>query len=177
MAKKKRSAAPAAAAVDSDASKKQKPEVHEVSFKVVWPPNVSPQTAKLSAGPASSRALRTANAEATSEEAYGRHDYVKFAKLFEAAVSSAFAKEEGPVSLSKVITAMTKATGRVKIGKWLKHRFAWDGFSEGRWQISRAIPGRGQVPFPKGSSMPSDPSQWKFSPSPASRRPLANLSK
>ena len=159
---------PRAAAVDSDAYKKRKPEVHSISFTVVWPPNVSPQTAKLSAGPESRRAARTAKAEATSEKQYGRENEEDFAKLFEATVASAFAKE-GPVSLSKVITAMTKTGCSPKIGKGLKHEFAWNGFAQGRWQIYRRLPGKGQVPFPKGSARPSDPRIWKFSPSSAAR--------
>ena len=93
MAKKKRSAArAAAAAVDSEASKKQKPEVHEGSVKVIWPLDTSPQFAKLNAQNESIRAARQATQKATSEEVYGQHDFGKFAKRFEAAVASAFAE-------------------------------------------------------------------------------------
>ena len=167
----KRPAASAASAVDSDdASKKAKPEVHEVSFKVVWPPNVSPQTAKLlNIGQESRRAARLATQKATSEEVYGQHDFGKFAKRFEAAVASAFAEEGGPVSLRNVITAMIETGCSPNICKSLKHEFAWNGLAQGRWQISRRLPGKGQVPFPKGSARPSDPRVWRFSPSSAAR--------
>ena len=168
MAKKKRSAArSAAAAVDSDASKKQKPEVHRISFEVIWPRDTSPQLAKLDVQNESIRAARTAEAEATSEEAYGRHDFGKFAKRFEAAVASAFAEEDGPVTLKAVFIKMTKATGKVKIGKDQKERFVWDGFNEGRWVISRYIRGDGQVAYPKGTRPKFK--DWRFSPSPAAR--------
>ena len=165
MAKKKRSAArAAAAAVDSDkASKKAAPEVYKVSVEVIWPPNVSPQTAKLTAQHESKRSARQAKKEATSEKQYGRENEEDFAKLFEATVASAFAKE-GPVSLSKVITAMTKATGKVKITKRLKEKWCWDGFVEGRWQISRHVDGKGLVAFPKGAAMNKKHDNWKFSP-------------
>jgi len=74
MAKKKRSAArAAAAAVDSaEASKKAKPDVHEVSFTVIWPLDTSPQIAKLNAQHESMRAARQAKEAATSETKY-RH--------------------------------------------------------------------------------------------------------
>lgn len=166
----KRPAASAASAVDSDdASKKAKPEVHEVSFTVVWPRDTSPQFAKLDVTSEAKRAARQANQDATREEKYGEHDFDKFAKRFEAAVASAFAEKDRHVSLTEVITAMTDATGKVKIGKDRKLRFVWDGFAQGRWQIYRRLPGKGQVPFPKGSARPSDPRVWKFSPSSAAR--------
>ena len=173
MAKKKRpTARAAAAAVDSNASKKQKPEVHSASLKVIWPPNVSPQTAKLSASGEARREARQAKQGATSEEAYGPHDYAKFAEPFEAAVAAAFAKTGEPVTLTAIINKMTKMTKCTpKICKTYKCGFAWDGFNEGRWQISRRVPPQGQVPFPKGSPRDKDGNAgtWRFSPSPAAR--------
>ena len=118
MAKKKRSAArAAAAAVDSDeASKKAKPDVHEVSFVVVWPKDVSPQIAKLDAQQESKRAARQAKQKATSEEAYGQHDYVKFAVPSKAAVASAFTEWRRPVTVTEVINEMIR-TGSAKVNE------------------------------------------------------------
>ena len=178
MAKKKRSAARQAAVDSDEASKKRKPEVHEGSVKVIWPRDTSPQIAKLCTSAESKRAMRTAEAAATKETRYQQGDFKLFAPPFKAAIASAFAETGGPVSLSRVITAMTKATGKVKIGKDLKSRFAWDGFGQGQWQISRRVPGQGLVAFPKGSSLPKKfADHAKFSPWPAARRPLAVLSK
>ena len=186
---KKRSAAPrAAASVDSvDASKKQKPEVHEGSVTVVWPNDTSPQIAKLDRGNESSRALREAEAAATEvlhitprgagSEAGRAASFELFAKPFGAAVASACAKWSRPVTLNEVITEIAETGCKVQIGKTLKQEFAWRGFSRGRWQISRRVHGQGLVAFPKGSLRDKDAKKWRFSPSPASRRPLANLSK
>ena len=113
MAKKKRSAArAAAAAVDSEASKKAKPDVHEVGFTVIWPNDTSPQFAKLDVANESHRALRTAKAEATSETKY-RHGvkgggYEDFVEPFAAAVASACAKWSRPVTLNEVITEIAE---------------------------------------------------------------------
>ena len=128
----------------------------------------------------SKRAARKAGENATSEEVYGSGDYDKFATPFEAAVASAYAKWRRPVTLTEVITEMTKMTDcKHKIDKHSKSQFAWRGFARGRWQISRLLAGKGQVPFPKGSARPSgraDPLKWRFSPSPAARCPLVELS-
>ena len=83
------------------------------------------------------------------------------------------------MSLFKVITAMTDTGREPKIGKQLKEQFAWRGFNEGRWVISRPIPGSGLVAFQKGSARPKESNAsytWKFSPSPAARHPPAELS-
>ena len=168
---KRPQAGSAAAGSDADA-KKTKP--HVSSHKIMIPPNTEPESPKLSAGPASQRAARKADENAKSEEAYGQHDFGKFAKRFEAAVASAYANWRRPVTLKEVITAMTDMTGKVKIAKTWKERFVWDGFKADRWEISRVqFAGRDPVAFPKDAARPSRARDLRFSPSPAARRPLA----
>ena len=180
MAKKKRSAARAAAAA-AEASKKAKPDVHEGSVKVIWPLDTSPQIAKLDAGPESIRALRTAEAAATEvlhiklpvagSETNRAASFELFAKPFGAAVASACAKWRRPVTLNEVITAIAETGCKLKIAKQLINDFVWKGFIAGRWDISRAIPGKGLAAYPKGAAMPcrrhSRSNPWRFSPSPA----------
>ena len=160
----------AAAGSDADA-KKAKPYVFMSSHAITIPPNTEPESPKLSATESTKRAARLANADATSEEPYDWNDFGKFAEPFEAAVASAFAETGGPVSLTKVITKMTKMTRREpKIGDRMKKEFAWRGFLGGRWQISRsARRGGGLVAYPKGSTMPKDAKQLRFSPLPAAQ--------
>jgi len=173
---KRPQAGSAAAGSDADA-KKAKPRVHVCTLAITIPHDTEPESRILSPPHESRRAARKADENAKSEEAYGQHDFGKFAKRFEAAVASAFAEKDGPVSLTEVITAMTDATGKVKIGKDRKLRFVWDGFKADRWQISRVLPrGAGLAAYPKGAAMPSRSSDWRFSPSPAARRPLVELS-
>ena len=179
---------PAAAATDAASDdKKQKQTVFSGSITVVAPEDVSPVTLVLDAVTESKRAARQAEDAATEvlhikeprgadSDAVRAASFELFATPFEAAVASACAKG-GSVTLNEVITAMTKATGKVKIDKRLKLRFVRDGFKAGRWQISRLIPGKGQVPFPKGAPLDRQPLRWRFSPSPAARCPLADLSK
>ena len=176
MLKRLRSSLAKKAGSDADA-KKQKPRVHVCTLAITIPHNTDPESPKIDAATASKRAAQNADKNATNEETYGKGEYAKFAKPFEAAVASAFVENDGPVSLTKVITAMTKATGKVKIGKERKERFVWDGFNEGRWIISRAYPGHGQVAFPKGTARDKSPERWRFSPSPAARCPLAELTR
>ena len=38
------------------------------------------------------------------------------------------------MTLNEVIIKMTKAAGKVKISKYWKERFVWDGFKADRWQ-------------------------------------------
>ena len=169
MPKRPKKADPAAAAVDSDASKKPKPREHVIKVKVYWPPDVSERTATLSTGNESKRAARTAEAAATGTMHFRNNaDYPRFVGPFEAAVASALAsaraEKRGPVSLNDVTTAMMKVTNsKLKFeGKRLKNIFAWRGFKEGRWQITRDVPGQGQVAFPRGSPMDKNPPKWKF---------------
>ena len=169
----------AAAATDaaSDGKKPKPPRVFRISATIVGPENVSPVPLVLDAATESKRAARQAEEAATITTQYLDTEEHRelFAKRFEAAVASACAKG-GPVTLSKVITAMTKATGKVKITKRLKEKWCCDGFARDLWQISRHVPRQGLVAFPKGSSMPSEARAWRFSPSPAaSRPPLAEL--
>ena len=165
-----------AAASDADA-KKQKPRVHVSRHAIVIPPNTEPESPILSAGPASQRAARRADENATSEVTYGEDDYDKFTGPFGTAVASAYAKWRRPVTLNEVITEIAETGCKVKIGKRSKERFAWDGFKESRWQISRVqFAGRDPVTYPKDTAMPSRARDWRFSPSPAARRPLAKLS-
>ena len=166
---------PSAAGSDADA-KKTKPRVHVSSHKIMIPPNTEPESPKLDAANESIRAARKADENATKTETYGEGDYDKFAKPFEAAVASACARWRRPVTLNKVITEIAETGCKAKISKRLKLRFVWDGFKKGRWQISRDVPGQGLVLFPVASTWKSDPTTWKFSPSPAVHRPLANLS-
>ena len=162
-----------AAASDADA-KKQKPRVHVSRHAIVIPPNTEPESPILSAGPASQRAARRADENATSEVTYGEDDYDKFTGPFGTAVASAYAKWRRPVTLNEVITEIAETGCKVKIGKRSKERFAWDGFKECRWQISREIPGYGLVAFPKGAQRSAR--DWRLSPSPAACLPLVELS-
>ena len=170
---KRPQAGSAAAGSDADA-KKAKPHVCVSSHAIRIPPNTEPESRILPRGHESRRAARRANEDATSEEAYGEGDYDKFAEPFEAAVASAFAETGGPVSLTEVITAMTDATGKIKMRKALKERFVWDGFKQDRWQISRAPKGAvsRQVAFPKDAARPKESKKWRFSPSQAESRPV-----
>ena len=182
MARKKRSAARASAAVvdSAEASKKAKPDVHEVSFKVVWPLDTSPQIVKLDATQESILAARTAKAAATKETKYQRGDFKLFAPPFKAAIASAVVTKGRPVSWTEAINEMmdvTKSTLLFKGGKSMQNLFAWSGFEEGQWQISRDVRGVGLVAYPKGAPRDKAPKTWRFSPSPAARRLLANLSK
>ena len=171
-----RSAGSAAAGSDAGA-KTAKPHVCVSSHAITIPFNKEPESPKLSANAASRRAARKADENATSEETYSRDNYGTFAERFQAAVASAFAQWRRPVTLTEVIIAMTDMTGKVKIKKQLKDRFAWNGFKEDRWMISRAGGGgpgggKGLVAYPKDAAMPSRSGDWRFSPSPAARRPV-----
>ena len=139
----KRTKRPTRSAAGSDAdAKKQKPRVHVSSHKIMIPPNTEPESPILSAGPASQRAARRADENATSEVTYGEDDYDKFTGPFGAAVASACAKWHRPVTLNEVITKMTKTTGAPKFkSKKLKKEFAWRGFARNRWVISRYVYG------------------------------------
>jgi len=175
---KRPQAGSAAAGSDADA-KKAKPHVHVSSHKIMIPPNTEPESRKLDAQHESKRAVRTAAANATKTERYREGDYDKFAGPFEAAVASAYAEWRRPLTVTEVITAMTDATdSKVKINKQLKERFAWRGLRDGKWQIAR-VSGSGLLPFTKESKRTSAPdlSKWRFTPSPAARRPLAELGK
>ena len=154
----------AAAGSDADA-KKQKPHVHVCTLAIMIPHDTAPESPKLSAARASQRAAQKADENATSETQYLTGNSELFAKRFEAAVAAAAAKWRRPVTLNEVVIEMTDATGKVKIGKDQKERFVWDGFLEGRWEISRAVIRVGQVPYPKGARPKFK--DWKFSPSPA----------
>ena len=178
---KRPQAGSAAAGSDADA-KKAKPHVCVSSHAIRIPPNTEPESPKLSAGPASQRAARKADENATSEVTYGEGDEVKFAEPFAAAVASACAKWRRPVTLNEVITAIAETGCKVKISKYSKDRFAWNGLKAGRWQISREMRnpsvggvqrGSTLVAYPKDTAMPSRSRDWRFSPSPAARRPLA----
>ena len=162
MAKRPTTAGSDAATDAASDGKKPKPRGFVISDTIPAPEDVSPVLiSAVNVEP--KRALRKATAAATRVEKYGRHDFDKFAKHFEAAVASAFAETRGPVSLTKVITEMTKTTGTPKIGKYYKELFIWRGYARGRWQISRYVPGQGQVAFPKGSS-DKHPNVWRFWP-------------
>ena len=152
---KRPQAGSAAAGSDADA-KKAKPHVQVCTLTVTMPHNTEPESPKLDAKNESKRAARQAKDKATRVERYGHSDFAKFATPFAAAVASASAKFDRPVTLVEVITEMTDATGKVKIGKHLKERFAWAGFTQGRWQISRVLrAGSDPVAYPKGTAMPS----------------------
>ena len=157
---KRPQAGSAAAGSDADA-KKAKPPVHVCTLDIMIPFNTEPESPKLSAGPASKRAARNAEEAATEvlhiknprgvgSEAWAA-SFELFAKPFGAAVTSACAKLSRPVTLNEVITEIAETGCKLKISKALKERFAWDGFKECRWQISREVPGYGLVAFPKGA--------------------------
>jgi len=168
MAEQRRTKRAAATDAAPDGKKSKHPGF-VMTLTVPAPENVSPVPLILDAGLESIRAARQAKDKATRVERYGYHDCDKFATPFAAAIASASAEKGRPVTFTEVIIEMTDATGKVKIGKDRKLRFVWDGFAQGRWQIYRRLPGKGQVPFPKGSARPSDPRVWKFSPSCAAR--------
>ena len=175
----KRAAAAAATDAASDGKKSKPPRVFRISAKIVGPPNVSPLPLKLDATTESKRAARQAKEKATSKKYYTKKgEFPEFAKPFEAALASAFAKEGGPVSLSHLITEMTNMTRCKPMfrAKSLKEKWCWDGFNEGRWDISRNVDGKGLVAFQKAPTMDKQFGHWRFSPSPAAR-PLADLSK
>lgn len=162
--------------------KKQKQTVFSISVTVVAPEDVSPVTLVLDAANESIRAAQQAKQKTTSVKEYRKEkDYPDFAKKFEAAVASAFAKEEKrPVSLNRVITEMMDTGCEPKIRQLLKERWSWRGFKEDRWQISRHhVSVDDLVVFPKDAPASSQRAarSWRFSPSPAARRPLAGLSK
>ena len=160
---------------DSDAdAKKAKHRVFRISVTVVAPEDVSPVTLVLDAATESKRALRQAKDAATNtlhinkpRGAGTKEEYRKlfelFAKPFGAAVASACANEEGPVSMTKVITAIADTGCELKIGKDLKERFVWDGFKAGWWEISSHVMGKGLVVL-KVSPKDKNPKRWKFSP-------------
>lgn len=177
---KRPAAARRAAATDASSDdKKQKRRVFIISAKIRGPPNVSPLPLKLDATTESKRAARQAKEKATSKKYYTKKgEFPEFAKPFEAALASAFAKEGGPVSLSHLITEMTNMTRCKPMfrAKSLKEKWCWDGFNEGRWDISRNVDGKGLVAFQKAPTMDKQFGHWRFSPSPAAR-PLADLSK
>ena len=173
---KRPQAGSAAAGSDADA-KKAKPHVHVSSHKIMIPPNTEPESPKLTGPHASLRAGRRADENATSEiYCTSIEHYPGFAKLFEAAVASACAKWHRPATLSEVITAIAETGCKVRIGKHKKNEFVWKGFKECRWQISRICANNLLVAFPKDAAMTSQSKSWRFSPSPAARRPLAKLS-
>ena len=181
MAKPRRAKRAAAAAATDAASddKKQKRRVFLISVTVLAPEDVSPVPLVFDAAVESRRASRQAKDKATRVEWYDYSDFVKFATPFAAAIASASAKKGRPVTLGEVITEMTDMTDcepKFKGGKNLKEKWCWDGFARDLWQISRDVNGKGLVPFPKGSFI-SNNRKWRFSPSPAARRPLAGLSK
>ena len=170
----KRPQAGSAAAGSNPDAKRAKPHVHVCTLTIMMPHNTEPESPKLDAKNESKRAAQKANENATSEETYGKGDYDKFAKRFEAAVASACAKWRRPVTLNEVIIAMTDMTGKVKINKKWRERFVRDGFRADRWQIYRSIPGKGLVALEKVPFF-NHPGHWRFSPSPAARCPLAEL--
>lgn len=169
---KRPQAGSAAAGSDADA-KKAKPHVHVSSHAIAWPPDTEPETSELNFANNSKREARTAKQATTSETMYRNNDdYPGFAKLFDAALASTFAKEGRLVTLTEVITEMRKMTKCEPrfARKSLKDQFAWRGFARGEWQISRRVrfypSGHGMVAFPKGTAMPGDSRTWKFSPLP-----------
>ena len=184
---KRPQAGSAAAGSDADA-KKTKPHVCVSSHAIRIPPNTEPESRKLSGGCASQRAAREADENATEvlhiklprgvvSEAVRTASFELFAKPFEAAVASACAKWHRPVTLNEVITEIAKTGCKLKIGKQLKEQYVWKGFNGGRWVISRVQKsGLDPVAYPKDAAMPSRSKDWRFSPSPAARRPLAKLS-
>ncbi len=171
---KRPQAGSAAAGSDADA-KKQKPHVHVCTLTITFPPSTAPESRKLDAQNESIRLARKAEDAATSTlEIKQKEDFELFATPFKAAVASACVKWRRPVTLNEVITAIAETGCKLKIDKRSKERFAWDGFKECRWQISRVqFAGRDPVAYPKDTAMPSKSNSWRFSPSPAARRPLA----
>ena len=170
----------AAAATDAAPDgKKSKQRGFVMTLTVPAPENVTPVPLELVNQHKSKSAARKAKAAATRVERYGRSDFAKFATPFAAAIASASAKKGRPVSLVEVITEMTNMTDcEPKFReKRLKEKWCWDGYAQDRWQISRPIPGKGLVLYPKGSwTWAHSPYPIYFSPSPAARRPLAELS-
>ena len=176
----KRAAAAAAATDTAPDGKKARPLGFVITFTVLAPDDVSPVPLKLDARYEPIRAARKAKDKATSVKHYRKENEKEFAKLFEAAVASAFAQAGEPVLLSRAITEMTNMTDcepKFEHGR-LKEQWCWDGFVRGRWQISRHS-GSGVLPFPKESSRRSagKSRKWKFSPRPAARCPPADQSK
>ena len=166
---------------DADAApdgKKSKHPGFVMTLTVPAPENVSPVPLVLDARGESKHAARQAKQKATSEEVYGSHDFAKFATPFAAAIASASAEKGRPVTLVEVISEMTNMMDCEPnfSDKSLKVKWCWDGFARELWQISRDVRSQGLVPFPKGSSMPSNQHKWRFSPSPAAHGPLKELS-
>ena len=170
------------AATATDAApdgKKSKQHGFVMTLTVPAPENVSPVPLILRPDQVTKREVRKAKAAATRVERYDYSDFAKFATPFAAAVASASAKKGRPVTLAVVITEMTNMTDcEPKFReKRLKEKWCWDGYAQDRWQISRPIPGKGLVLYPKGSwTWAHSPYPIYFSPSPAARRPLAKLS-
>ena len=173
------------AAATADAApdgKKTKQRGFVMTLTVPAPDDVSPVTLKLDAVNESIRAARTAKAAATEKlhiKDKSEESFELFAKPFALAVASVCANDEEPVSWTKVITTIAETGLELKIGKQIGGEFAWRGFSRGRWVISRDVAKKGLVAFPKGhATCPGgNTRKWRFSPSPAARRPLAKLSK
>jgi len=166
----------AAAATDAAPDgKKSKHPGFVMTLTVPAPENVSPVPLILRPDQVTKREVRKAKAAATRVERYDYYsDFAKFATPFAAAIASASAEKGRPVTLVEVITEMTNMTDcEPKFSpQTLKEKWCWDGFVEGRWQISRHVDGKGLVAFPKGSSMPATGVRlWRFSPSPAAHRP------
>ena len=170
---------------DEDA-KKAKPHVCVSSHEIMIPPNTEPESPILSAGPAAQREAQKAEAAATEvlqfkeprgagSEAIRAADFKRFAKPFGAAVASACAKRRRPVTLNEVTTEIAETGCKLKIPKRLKDEYAWEGFRQERWGNSRVqFAGRDPVAYPKGTTMKGLRSKdWRFSPSPVARRPLA----
>ena len=174
----------AAAATDAAPDgKRQKRRGFVITFTAVAPADVSPVPLESILFPteASKRAARQAKDAATEKlhiKKDSEEEFELFAKPFGAAVASACA-EEGPVSMTKVITAIAETGCELNIAKSLLECFAWRGFKEGRWQISRLVARKGLVAYPTlGHARPcgQEVKKWRFSPSPAARCPLAELS-
>ena len=173
MAEQRRTKRAAATDAAPDGKKSKHPGF-VMALTVPAPENVSPVPLILDAGLESIRAARQAKDKATRVERYGYHDCDKFATPFAAAIASASAEKGRPVTFTEVIIEMTNMTDcEPKFSpQTLKEKWCWDGFVEGRWQISRHVDGKGLVAFPKGSSMPATGVRlWRFSPSPAAHRP------
>ena len=156
-----------------------------MTLTVPAPENVTPVPLELVNQHKSKSAARKAKAAATRVERYCYSDFSKFATPFAAAIASASAEKGRPVSLNEVITAIAETGCKVKISKYSKDRFAWNGLKAGRWQISREMRnpsvggvqrGSTLVAYPKDTAMPSRSRDWRFSPSPAARGPLVELS-
>ena len=178
MAEQRRTKRAAATDAAPDGKKSKHPGF-VMTLTVPAPENVSPVPLILDAGLESIRAARQAKDKATRVERFGYHDCDKFATPFAAAIASASAEKGRPVTFTEVIIEMTNMTDcEPKFSpQTLKEKWCWDGFVEGRWQISRHVDGKGLVAFPKGSSMPATGVRlWRFSPSPAARCPPAESS-